>query len=126
MPIQLSIIPDKLFQEQQKAKVERRLKLETSKNLNFRKLSKQDIDFLVSELKRPVDHKNQKPFHFITLEKGDFVILFDGLNKVAEVFEKSEMELELEFWRKIRLFALEKFLKATEEGKNVNGGFLFN
>jgi hypothetical protein len=92
------------------------------RSFNAENISKEDIEELLKFIKRPFDHKNKKPFHFITVERNGMVFLFDGFNRLVKAFEEEENESELYFHRRIRLFALELF----EKSERQNGGFLYN
>jgi hypothetical protein len=107
------------FADQQTKKLQNQSQRRT---FDINKLSKEDIEILVRDIKRPFDHKNRRPFHFITIEKDGKVFLFDGLNRFVKAFEEQENETNHRFWENIRLHALNIFLKSERQ----TGGFLFN
>lgn len=115
----LKIQPAQDFADQQLKKLQNQLQRRT---FDINKLSKEDIEEILKDIKRPFDHKNKRPFHFITVEKDGKVFLFDGLNRFVKGFEEKESESNHRFWENIRLFALNIFLKSERQ----NGGFLFN
>jgi hypothetical protein len=109
---------------------------------NIPKANKREVDFskltdeeVLSHLKtdRPFDHKKGRMHHYLTVEKGGYVFLFDGRDKLIQRFEvptfdenfseKLKESKLLNFRRNIRQFALNHFLN----GKDAKvGGFLFN
>jgi hypothetical protein len=115
------------FQTKEEFDLLQTLKLEKSnkkqrRSFDIQNLSDEDLEMILQNVKRPSDHRNKRKFHFLTVEKDSKVFLFDGFSNLIKIFEKKENENEIEFNRKIRVFALEMFLSA----ENPLGGFLYN